>query len=322
MICGRNTYHSRSGRVVVNRRMTFAEWCLLIGLSVLWGGSFLFTGIALEELPALTIVLLRVALAAAGLSIIAAFMELDMPRDYGSLGRYLAMGFFNAALPFSLIAAAQAHLASSVVSTLNATAPFITLVLAHCFTDSEKVTSLNLAGVLAGLLGVATIMGVGWPGGAVANLSAHLWCLLAAASYACAGVIGLRLQRNKAAPITNAAGQFIAATILLLPVVIVVDNPLKLAVPTPLAWCAIAGLAMLSTALGYVIYFRLLRTVGVTNLLLVTFLIPVSATIFGVAFLREGLGFREVAGFSIIAFGLLMIDGRLFNGGGCTNKVV
>src|SRR5690606_91344 len=177
---------SVSGSAVASRRMTAAQWGLLAALSVLWGGSFLFTGIALEELPTLTIVLLRVALAATGLLAIVRFMGLRMPRDCESWIGYLVMGLLNNALPFCLIAGAQVHLASSVVSILNATSPFITLVLAHYFTKSEKITALSLAGVVAGLFGVSVVMGGGRTGGATFNLGAHLACLLAATSYACA----------------------------------------------------------------------------------------------------------------------------------------
>lgn len=293
--------------------MTAAEWGLLAGLSVLWGGSFFFTEIAVRELPTFTIVLLRVALAAVALLAIVRLMGLKMPRDLNSWSGYLSMGLLNNALPFSLVAWGQIYVAASVASVLNATAPFATLVLAHFFTSSEKMTALRLSGVGAGVLGVAVMTSAGWSDSTGANLAAHLACLLAALSYACAAVFGQRYRSKAAVPITSAAGQLVAATVLLLPVAFLVDNPLTIAAPSFAAWGAIIGLAVLSTAFGYVLYFWLLMRSGATNLLLVTFLIPVSASFFGVALLGDELGCREIAGFFIIGIGLAAVDGRLFN---------
>jgi drug/metabolite transporter (DMT)-like permease len=304
---------SGGSEVCAQRRMTTPEWGMLVGLSVLWGGSFLFTSIALEELPALTIVLLRLALASAGLVIVLRIMGLRLPRDRHSWLGYGVMGLLNNALPFCLIAWAQIHLTSPVVSTLNATSPFATILLAHLCTDSEKLTPGSLLGVVSGMTGVAVMMGVGWPGDMDLHITAHLACLLAAASYACAGVFGLRFRRRDAAPITNAAGQLIAAMLLLLPVAVILDRPFELAMPGPDTWAAIIGLAVLSTALAYILYFRILIAAGATNLLLVAFLIPVSAAFFGVTVLGEEIGVRELVGFGFIGFGLAAIDGRAFS---------
>ena len=307
--CHRTAIRGKAG---TPRPMTTSEWGLLAALSMLWGGSFFLTRIALEDLPALTIVLLRLGLGAAGLVVVLRCMGLRLPRDGLSWSGYAVMGLLNNALPFCLITWAQIHLTSSVVAVLNATAPFATLVLAHCCTRSEKLNLSRLSGVIAGLSGVAVMMSPGWASDGGMHVAAHVACLLAAISYACAGVFGLGLRRQSAAPITTAAGQLLAATVLLFPVAMVVDKPFNLPPPGLATIAAVFGLAVLSTALAYVLYFQILMTAGATNLLLVTFLIPVSATFLGEVFLTEEVGSRELVGFVFVGAGLIAIDGRAF----------
>jgi drug/metabolite transporter (DMT)-like permease len=140
------------------------------------------------------------------------------------------------------------------------------------------------------------------------GLWAQLACLVAAVSYAVAGIWGRRLARLPA--VTVAAGQLIAASVVLAPLAMLVDRPWRLAMPSPAALAALLALAVLSTALAYVIYFRILARAGATNLLLVTFLIPVSAILLGTAVLGERLAPHHFAGMAIIAVGLAAIDGR------------
>jgi drug/metabolite transporter (DMT)-like permease len=136
---------------------------------------------------------------------------------------------------------------------------------------------------------------------------AQLACIGAALSYALAGIYGRRFVGDP--PLVTATGQLVASTIVLVPVVAIVDQPWTL-FPSVMTVGALLGLALLSTAVAYVIYFRLLATAGATNLLLVTLLIPVSATILGVSILGEALESRHVAGMLVIAIGLAIIDGR------------
>lgn len=292
--------------------MTTSQWALLVTLSMLWGGSFFLTSIALRELPALTIVVMRLGLASAGLIVVLSCMGLKLPRDSRSWFTYVVMGLLNNALPFCLITWAQIHLTSAAASVLNATAPLATLVLAHCCTRTEKLTGYKLSGVISGLVGVGVMMSPGWSGDDDFHLMAHAACLMAAFSYACAGVFGLGFRHQGATPTASAAGQLLAATALLLPLAIVIDQPFRLPLPGIQTASAILGLAVFSTALAYILYFKLLRTAGATNLLLVAILIPVSATFSGVVFLGEELGSNDLIGFTFVAMGLAAIDGRVF----------
>jgi drug/metabolite transporter (DMT)-like permease len=223
------------------------------------------------------------------------------------------MGLLNNVAPFCLIVWGQAHIASALAAILNATTPLSTVVVAHFLTDDEKMTGKRLAGVLFGLAGVAVMIGPDALKGLGGDLAAQLAVLLAAVSYAFAGVYGRRFARMGVAPLGAATGQVTASTIVLAPIALLVDRPWTLAPPSLAVWGAVVGIAALSTALAYVLYFRILATAGATNLLLVTFLIPISAILLGVLLLGERLDLRHFVGMALIGAGLAAIDGRLLN---------
>ena len=294
-------------QTAIHARMTAAEWALLVGLSVLWGGSFLFVGVAVAELPPLTIVVARVALAAAALLLALRFMGVALPRERRVWVAFLGMGVLNNAIPFTLIAWGQGHIASGVASILNATTPLFTVVVAHWLTADERMTARKLAGVAIGFGGVAVMIG----GAALRTLGvdvlAQLAVLAAAISYAFAGVYGRRFKAMGVAPAATAAGMLTVSTLLLLPAMLIVDRPWTLPAPSAATVAALLGLALISTALAYILYFRLLASAGATNLLLVTFLIPVSAILFGATLLGERLAPRHFLGMALIGCGLAAI---------------
>ena len=297
----------------VNHKMGASEWVLLLILSVLWGGSFFFVGVAVKALPPFTIVALRVGLAAVVLNIVVRATGLRMPTDRRLWGAFFGMGLLNNMIPFCLIVWGQTHIASGLASIFNATTPLFTVIVAHAFTKDEKISGGRLGGILIGFIGVAVIIGLDSLGGLGTNTLAQFAVLVAALSYAFAGVYGRRFKSMGVAPLVTATGQVTASTILLTPLALVVDQPWTLTMPGVGVWSAIIGLALVSTALAYIIYFRILATAGATNLLLVTFLIPVSAILLGVFFLGEQLTGKDLAGMVLICFGLAAIDGRMFS---------
>ncbi|MCB9946354.1 MAG: DMT family transporter [Rhodospirillaceae bacterium] len=290
--------------------MTPVEWGLLLTLSVLWGGSFFFVGVAVRELPPLTIVVLRVALAALALLLVLRVIGVRLPRGGKVWAAFFGMGMLNNAIPFSLIVWGQTHIASGVASILNATTPLFAVIVAHVLTADEKMSGGRLFGVLVGLAGVAVMIGGTALQALGLNVAAQLACLAAALSYAFAGVYGRRFRAMGIAPMATATGQVMASSLLLLPVMLAVDRPWTLALPSAGTMAALAGLAILSTAVAYVLYFRILATAGATNLLLVTFLIPASAILLGILVLGETLQPKHMAGLTLIALGLAAIDGR------------
>ena len=232
-----------------------------------------------------------------------------MPSDAGLWGAFLAMGALNNLIPFSLIFWGQTQIASGLASVLNGTTPLWAVVLAHVVALDERMTRSRLAGVLAGLIGVAVMVGPEAFQGLGSQVIAQLAVVGAAVSYAFAGVFGRRFKGHP--PVVTAAGQVTATTVMMLPIVVLVDRPWLLPAPGLATWGAVVGLALLSTALAYVIYFRILATAGATNVLLVTFLIPVSAIALAVTVLGERLEPAHLAGMALIGLGLIAIDGRL-----------
>lgn len=296
---------------MATRPMTTIEWSLLIALSALWGGSFLFNGILVRELPPLTIVTARVALAALALWAIVRLSGHAVPRSREVWLAFLGMGVLNNVIPFSLIVWGQTHIASGLASILNATTPLFAVIVAHVLTEDEKMTGSRLVGVIVGFFGVALMIGPSVLSDLGTNGLAQLAVLGAAFSYSLAGIWGRRFRRMGLPPLLPAAGQVTASALLMLPVALVVEQPWTLAVPSSEAWMALFGLAFLATALAYVIFFRILATAGATNLMLVTFLIPVSAILLGAMVLGEVLAPKHFAGMALIAVGLAAIDGRL-----------
>ena len=286
--------------------MDAGEWGRLCGLAALWGGSFFFNAVAVAELPPLTAVCGRVTIAAALLLAATRWLGPVPPLARGSWPAFLVMGALNNAVPFSLIVWAQARIDSGQAAILVAATPLLTALLAHGVGD-ERLAWRRLAGILLGLSGVAVLVGPSAVAGLGGTLDAQLACLGAAASYAAAGVYGRRFRALP--PVVAAAGMVTGAAAILIPVAAWVDRPWALR-PGPAALGAVLGVAVLSTAVGYVIYFRLLATAGATNLLLVTVLNPVVATLLGALVLRESLPARAVGGMALIAVGLAVIDGR------------
>jgi drug/metabolite transporter (DMT)-like permease len=294
------------GRIAPN--MGLLEWALLIALSVLWGGTFFFAEVALREVGPLFLVSARVGLAALALVLMVYATGHGLPRSASLWGAFFVMGALNNLVPFSLIFWGQTRIAGGLAAILNATTPLFTVVLAHFLTRDERMTANRFAGVMIGIVGVTVMIGPDALRDLGLDLLAQIAVLGAALSYALAGIYGRRFHGLP--PIVSAAGQATASAALLVPLVLLLGRPWPdLALPGE-TWGAILGLALLSTAFAYLIYFRLLASAGATNLLLVTFLIPVTAIVLGAGLLGERLAGQHLAGMALIGLGLAAIDGR------------
>ena len=287
------------------------EWAMLLALSVLWGGSFLFVGVAVKELPPLTLVTLRVSLAAVTLLAVLRIGGIALPREPRVWAALLVMSLLNNVVPFTLIAWGQSHIASGVASIFNATTPLFGVLVAHLWTSDEKATPSRLAGVVVGFAGVTVMMGAAALRTAGVDLLAQSAILIASLCYAVSGVFGRRFTAMGVAPLATAAGMLTLSSLLLLPVALVVDRPWTLPAPSAAAILSVAALALVSTALAYLLYFRILAVAGATNLMLVTFLIPISAIVLGASVLGERLEPKHFVGMALIGLGLAAIDGRL-----------
>jgi drug/metabolite transporter (DMT)-like permease len=287
--------------------MNGREWGLMGVLAVLWGVSFFFSKVALAELPPFTLVLGRFGIAALALLLAARLGGQPIPRSPRVWAGFVVLGALNSFIPFGLIAWGQVQLTSGLASILNATTPLFTALVAHAWGD-ERLTANRVAGVLIGLAGVCVLIGPGVLGHLGAHTLAELAIVGAAVSYAFAGSYGRRFRALP--PVVAVTGMMSTAALMALPVALVVDRPWTLVVGAR-TWGALLGLALLSTALGFVIYFRVLATAGATNVMLVTLLMPTVALLVGALVLGELVTGAALSGMALIGAGLLAIDGRL-----------
>ncbi len=282
---------------------------MLLLLAAVWGGSFFFAELALTELPPLTITLHRVVWAVPILALIVRIKGIAYPRSLRVWGAYLLMGALNNAIPFSLIFWGQIQIDSGLASILNATTAMFAALVAGLLLPDEPLTSKKIVGAVLGIAGVAWIMGPdALSGFDPANL-AQLAILGATLSYAFAGAWG-KTTLSGQPPLMNALGMLIGSTLLMIPLVLLIDGPPKLAL-SPHVLGAVFGIATLSTTLAYVLYFAILARAGAANLLLVTLLIPPFAIALGALFLGEQMAPEAWIGFAIIALGFAVTDGRL-----------
>ena len=291
-----------------NQVMGVKEWSLIIILSIIWGCSFFFVEVALREITPLTIVLCRVALASLILLIIVHIKGYKMPSSAGVWGAFLIMGTLNNIIPFSLIAWGQTHIESGLASILNATTPIFSVILAHFLIKNEKLTKNRIIGVLIGWIGVAVLIGIDSIHSFGLSVMGQIAILGAAFLYACAAIYGHRFKDINA--LVVATGMLCSSTIIMIPLALFIEQPWNLS-PGVMTLASLFGLAAVSTSLAYIIYFRVLASSGPTNILLVTFLIPISAILLGTMVLGERLGWNAFVGMGMIFIGLIAIDGRL-----------
>ena len=291
--------------------MDLATWGLLLLLALIWGGSFMFGRIAVQEVPPLAVVFFRVALAA-----IAIWAWLLLRSGLPKItpwfaGAVAGMALFNNIIPFSLIFYGQQEIGSGLASIVNAMTPIWTVLIANALTSDERLSGRKLIGILAGFAGVAVLMG----GDALAGLKASAWAqaavLLATVSYGYAGVYGKRFKGID--PILVAAGQLAASIVMMAAYMLASGTLTDFALPSPTVIWSLVGLALPCTAFAYVLFFTILSRAGATNVSLVTFLVPVSGVLLGIAFLGESLSPWHIGGMALIGLGLLILDGRLFS---------
>lgn len=283
---------------------------MLILLGVIWGGSFFFARIAVAEVQPLTLVLFRVALAAAALHVYLLARGISFRLAFPFAAGFVLLAVLNNVIPFSLIFAGQTELGAGIASVLNATTPFWTALLASRLTTDEKLSWNKIAGIVLGIAGTAVMIGPGL----VAGLGGPAWAKFAligaSVSYAFALMVAKRFRGIP--PAVVAAAQLTASTVVMIPLVLAVNGTAGLFSASPHVWAAVVALALVSTALAYILYFRLVADAGATNASLVTLIVPASAILLGAVFLGERLEPIEMVGMAAIAAGLVTIDGRVF----------
>lgn len=293
----------------ITPRMSALTWGLLLLLGLIWGGSFFFARVAVQHIPPFTLVFLRLSLAAVAL-------HLYLRGRHGLYAtlrqrwrQFLILGLMNNAVPHALLFTGQTQIGAGLAAILNATTPIWTVLIANSLTTDEKLSAQKLGGCALGVLGTAVLIGPG----AFVKSDIPFWALvlpvLAAMSYGFGATYGKRF-RDVPPPVT-AAGQLTASSLITLPVAVFAEHPWMLPMPSFEVVLAVLGLALLSTAFAYILFFRIMSVAGATNTSLVTLLVPPGAILLGALFLGERLGMEDMAGMALIGAGLVVLDGRI-----------
>ncbi len=288
--------------------MSLNAWIMLVTLSILWGGSFFFNAVLLAELSPFGVVFGRVLIGCLVLYGVLRMqgLTLALARHWRA---FLVMGFLNNFIPFTLIAYGQTFIDSGLASIFNATTPLFGAILAFFLVRDENVTAKKLVGVVLGVAGVAVLFGIASDSPAGPDtLTGGAMVMLASLSYAVAGLFWRRFP--SIAPPVAACGMQLASSLMCLPLAVYHDGARFFHLSAG-GVGSLLGIGVLSSAVGFILYFRVLRVAGAVNVLLVTLLIPVSASLLGALFLGEAITPVEIAGMAVIGLGLLVVDGRL-----------
>jgi len=277
----------------------------LIVLGTLWGSSYLFIKVIVAEVPALTLVVGRLALAAILLWGILRARGLSMPRSRRAWGDYAVMGLLSAALPYSLISWGEQYISSGLASLLQATTPIFTVILAQFLTDDEQITAPRLTGVILGFVGVVILMLPDLRQGLQASLLGQLAVVGSSLCYAGSAIYARRRLRGQP-PLVLATGQFVTGTILMLPASLLIDRPFDLSPSLPVlaSWL---GLTVVGTVVAYIIYFTLIERNSATFVTMVTYIIPVNGLVLGALILSEPLSAAVLGSLALILLGALLV---------------
>lgn len=291
--------------------MNLTNWILLFTLGTVWGASFLFGRIIVMEISPLSLVFWRVAIAAIALYIYSAIKPTQFKISIKYAAMFTVMGITNNIIPFALIFYGQQQIGAGLASIVNAMTPIWVLIIAHIATNDEKIKGNKLIGIIIGFVGVILLIGIPTELKLNDTFIAQLAVLGATISYGIANVFGRKFKNIP--PIETAKGQLAAATIIMIPIIFLIQPPTEIIIPSWNIIICIIALAILCTAIAYILFFTILSRAGAVNVSLVTLIVPISAIIMGVVVLNESLSIKELLAISIILFGLIIVDGRIFN---------
>ena len=277
------------------------ELALLLVLATLWGASYTFIRVAVATIPPITLIAGRTAIAGLLLLIIMHWRGVRMPRDAATWRRFLVQACLNSVIPWTMIAWGERTLDAGLATILNSTSPIFTFFLTLAVSRHEALSSRKLFGVVAGMAGICLIVGVQAMAGFGEQLTAQIVTVLAAICYAGAAIFSRGFKGLD--PMAPAAGSLVCGAAILIPVGLVVEQPWTLA-PSTNSLLALLGLAMFSTAAAFVIYFRLIQTLGSVGTTAQAFLrVPLGVAL-GVVFLGEHLSPTAWIGLACVVVGV------------------
>lgn len=289
--------------------MRYREWAAFGLLGLIWGSSFLWIKLAVDDISPSLLVSLRLGFGLLALLAVAAARRstVDWPRSRGRWGQYLFLGIVNTALPIFLISWSEVYIASGLAAILNATVPLFTLLVAHWWLHDEKITRPRLLGLAFGFAGVLVVVVPGLVGEQVkADVVGQLAVLLAAACYAVGSTYSRRNMRG-ASPLTVSVLVLLTSGAVSWLYLFTTERPVLW--PTqPLTWVAALWLGVLGSGVAYLLYFYLISAWGVTRTSLVTYILPVIGLFLGARFLHETIGWNMLAGLALILAGIALVN--------------
>ena len=295
--------------------MSLRAWIYLLLLSSFWGASFYFIEVGLEHLSPVWLVSLRLISGAICLLIWLTLTSVSLPRHFEFWRNCLVMGVLNNLAPFCLIAWGQLSVTGGMASILNANTAFIGVLMSALFLKTEPLRLNRVAGVIIGVTGVAVAIGVNPLSGQTGSVWGQLAIVLATVFYALAGVWG-RIRLSAYQAVQGACGMLLCSAVLSVPLAIILSGQpsFSLLQTAHLGTLVILilGIGILGTAMAYPLYFKVLELAGASNLLLVTIIVPIFALTLDALLLKQLVSWLALAGFVLVAFGLSVMDGRLY----------
>lgn len=292
-----------------SRPMSIGDWAMMGLCAIFWGSAYTFNKITIAEIPVLTVTGVRLAIAAAFLYLLARLSGISVPKPGAAWGPFFVFTLFSNVFPFLLVLYGQKSTASGLAAVLGATTPLFLIILAHYFTNDERVVFRKVVGVVVGLVGVAIVVGPAALEGWSQSLEAKLALVSAALLYAIGAIYSKRLAKHP--PLVISTLQMTCGAILMVPALLIVDRPWEIARPSDLAIGSLVTTAIFSSALASYTYFRVFNRAGAVNAMLVTLLVPVTPLVIGAIAFGERLLLREAIGTVVIGCALVIVDGRL-----------
>lgn len=282
----------------------------LLFLALLWGPSFLFIKVAVQEIPPLMLVLCRVSIAAILLYFVLLVQKRKLPRPGIIWKHFAVVGLFANVFPFFLFSWGEMFIDSAVASILNGTTPLFTLLIAHFSIRDDKMSTIKVVGTLIGFCGLILLVSPSLQG----SIQAKTWGLIAVTVAACSYGIALVYARLKLVglpPLVAPTAQLIMACLFMLPLTLIFEQPFNISLPSLSAMGALLALSILGTAIAFVVYYRILEHTSATFLSTVTYLVPILGIVLGVVVLDEKLQWQTYAGCVLILFGVMIVN-RVF----------
>jgi len=286
--------------------MKLKEWAAFVLLGLIWGSSFLWIKIGVQEVPPVTFAASRLFFGVAGLLVVMRLQRQAFPQDRRVLPTYLILAIFQTALPFALIPWGETIIDSSLASILNGATPLFTILIAHFWLHDEKISLPSLVGIVVGFGGVVVLMNRDLaPGALHSNLWGQLAVLIGAASYG-VGITFSRKYMRGQPPVVQATMVVLVADILLWLVVPVTDRPVHVPL-RPISWLALVWLGVLGTCIAYLLFFYLINAWGPTRASSVTYVFPVVGLVLGVVLLGERVDWHLFVGSLLVVAGISMV---------------